>query len=132
MRVGAHTAFTLGSQSSQLFLECAPFVKQFLGTIALHPFFENLDVRGIVVHLSHWYLMGSPIALGTSAIDLLRARPTLRRFQYDHGPAWTLHAIFPRGGAYALNLGSNIVERSGHELVHLVRFMSLYKVGRVA
>ena len=85
------------------------------------------------MHLPHRHLMGSPIALGPPAIDLLRAGPALRRAQHDHGPARPLReAVLPRLGLDALNVRDDALKRGGHELVHLLRLISLDKVGCVA
>src|SRR5262249_767344 len=127
--VGAHAPFTLRGEGRELFLECALCVKELIRSIAFHPVFENLDVSWVLVHLSHRNLMGSPEAFGAPIIDLLRTRPTFRRSQHDHRPARTLNAIFPCDGTYALNIGHHTIQRGGHELVHLLWFMSFDKVG---
>ena len=72
-------------------------------------------------------------ALGGQAVDLLRPRPALRRAQHDHRPARALgHAALARGGLDLADLVEHLVERRGHQLVHLVGVRALDEARRVA
>src|SRR5437899_1685100 len=133
MRVSAHTAFALRSQSGQFGLQRAALVKELLRPIALHPLFEDFDVFRVLVHLAHRDLVRSPEVFRPLAIDLLRTGPSLRGAQYDHGPTRTLRgAVLPRLGPDVLDVRHDAFEGGSHELVHFLRLMSLNKVRCVA
>src|SRR5437879_9583704 len=82
----AHSAMDLRRQLGQFGLKSALGIEQLLRSVALHPFFENLDVFWLV-HVAHRHLMGAPIALALLAVNLRRASPALGRAEDDHRPS---------------------------------------------
>src|SRR5438094_3361704 len=90
-------------------------------------------MRQVLVHLPHRYLVRTPVALCTPAIDLFWARPALGCAEHNHRPARALcETIHTRLGFDALNFPDNRVECGGHQLVHLFRLIPLYEIWRVA
>ena len=74
--------------------------------------------------------MSAERALDLQAVDDLRARPALGRLQHDHRPA-------PPGGVaggarIALDLpdaAEGLLQRAGHQLVHLLRVVAFHEQG---
>ena len=133
MRVGAHAAVALRGGSGELRPQASVLVEKLFWPIALHPRFENANVLGVAMHRAHRNLMGAPIVLGPLAIDLLGARPALRRAEHDHGPAGALHrAVLARVGLDALDVADDGIQRRGHLAVHLGRVAPLDEIGGVA
>ena len=133
MWVGAHAAVALRGEFSQLRPEAAAAVEELSGLVALHPAFEDPYVGRILVHLPHRHLVRAPIALSASSVDLLWASPALWSAKHDHRPAGAFPKTIPaRVSLDALDLADDNVESVGHQLVHLLRFVPLNEIGRVA
>ena len=133
VRIGAHAARAPGGQGGQLGPEPAGVVEELLGPVALHPFFEQVHVGGVLVHLAHGHLVGSPVILGALAVDLLGARPALGRAQDDHRPARARREAIPaRVALDAPDLFGHRVEGGRHELMHRPGVVPLHEVGGVA
>ena len=135
VRIGAHAAFALGREFGQFRFEPPIGIEEFLRLVALHPLLEDFDVLRLLVHLAHRHLMRAPRILGALAVDFLRAGPALRRAKNDHRPARALDAALPtraRGGLNAPNFRDGLVERGGHQLVHLRRLAAFDEDRRVA
>ena len=133
VRVGPHPALALGGQLAQLGDEPAALVEQLLGPVAPHPGFEELEVLGVLGRLGERHLVGPVGPLDRQAVDHLGAGPALGRLEDDHRPARPLgDAPLAGVGLDAPDLGDDLVERLGHELVHRLRLVPLDEVGRVA
>jgi hypothetical protein len=128
--VGTHPPRPLGGHVGQLRLEPATGLEEFLGPIALHPVFEELHVRRVVVHLAHGHLVGAPESLGLLAIDLTRAGPPLGCAQDDHGPPRPLPGALAAGDLLdALDLRHDRVEGAGHQSMHRLGIVPFHEVG---
>src|SRR6188472_2957073 len=90
MWICAHATVALRRQIREFGFQSSGLVEQFLWLITLHPFFEDLYVRRLFVHLAHRHLVAPPVVLGPFAVNLLRARPALRRAENDHRPERSL------------------------------------------
>src|SRR5438034_7244283 len=122
----------LRRQLGQFGLESALGIEQLLRSVALHPFFEDLDMLGLV-HVAHRHLMRAPVVLALFPIDFGRAGPALWRAEDDHRPGR------PLGSAVGSSIGPNLldfcqsqVEDPGQLLVDGLRITSLDKVRLVA
>ena len=80
----------------------------------------------VLTDVGHRHLVGAPAALGRKAVDVLRARPALRRPQHDHRPGLPRRlAIVARR---ALDLPDPVerpVERGRKGLVHPLGLLAL-------
>ncbi len=66
-----------------------PFrVEELLRLVASHPFFEKLELRGVLAHRCQRNLVRAESAFDGESIDLLRPGPAFRRAQDDHRPQW--------------------------------------------
>ena len=133
MRVGPHPALALRGQLPQLGYEPAALVEELLGPVTAHPGLEDFEVLGVLGRLGERDLMRPVSPLDRQAIDYLGAGPTLGRLEDDHRPARPLGDAPLSGVRLDLaDLGDDLVERRGHELVHRLRLVPLDEVGRVA
>ncbi len=110
-----------------------PCVEQLLGSVGAQPFLELAQVLGVALQIGERNLVGAKRALRGQPVDDLRAGPALRRAQHDHRPARTL-LLAARAGALLdrADLRRDVVERRGHQLVHLPRVRALDEPGGVA
>src|SRR5204863_10222624 len=113
--------------------ETAAAVEELRGLVALHPVFEDVYMRRVLVHLTHRHLVRAPVALGPPAVDFFWAGPAFGSAQYNHRPERPLReTVHTRIGLDTLDFASDGVECGGHQFVHSFRLISLDKVGRVA
>ena len=77
MRIGAHPPVALRRQFGQFRHESAIFIEQFLGLVALHPAFQQLDMIGMLGIHQERHLVRAERALDLQAIDDFRSRPAL-------------------------------------------------------
>src|SRR5437588_8473206 len=114
---------------SQFVSQASGAVEQLRRLVALHPFFEDVHMRRVLVHLTHRHLVRAPVALGAPAVDLFRARPALWRAKNDHWPAGPLRETVQTGvGLDAPNFTEDRVEGGGHQLMHLFRLIALDEI----
>src|ERR1700733_3195449 len=74
--------------------------------------------------------MGAESTLNLQAINLLRAGPSFRRAQNDHGPAGTARvALLTCGTLDRADLLHRYLQCGGHGFVHQVRLVTLDKHG---
>ena len=134
MRVSAHASLAFRRQRRELGFESPALIEKLLRAVALHPFFKDLHVLGIFMHLTHRHLVAPPIALGALAVDFLGTSPTLGRPQYNHRPPWPFYfspPAFSTGSCTGLNpfdLSNDLIESGGHQLVHLRRFIPFHEM----
>ena len=76
----------VGASARSFRHEPAVCVEQFLGLVAAHPVFEELQVRWIVPHIGEGHLMRSPGPFDFVTLDLFRPGPPLRGTQHNHRP----------------------------------------------
>ena len=87
----------------------------------------------VLVHLAHRNLVRAPIIFGALAINLFRARPSLRGAKHNHRPAGPiLEPILTRVSLDALNFADHLLQGGRHQFVHFFRLVSLDEIGRVA
>src|SRR5262249_57707544 len=99
VRIGAHATGPSRGKVRQLGPEAAAAIEELLGSVALHPLFEDAHMGRVFVHLAHRHLVRAPVILGALAIDFFRARPALRSTDTDHRPAGAFGTtIRTRGG----------------------------------
>jgi hypothetical protein len=92
-------------------------VKELLGPIAAQPFLQ--DAKVLAGHVGYRDLVRPPGALDREAVDLLGARPPLRRTQDDHRPARTFGDTLVASGMLDLrDLVERLVQCSRKRLVH--------------
>ena len=132
MRIRTHAAGADGREFGEFRPERAAFVEEFFGPITLHPFFEDFDVCGILMHFAHRHLMRSPVVFSLSSVDLFRAGPALWCAKHDHRPAGAFgEPILARIGLDATDLADDGVEGGGHQLVHRLRLITLDEIRRI-
>ena len=133
VRVGAHAPVALRRQGLELGDEPAVRVEQFLGLVAAHPVFEQLQVRRVVAHVGKRHLVRAPGPFHLVALDFLRSRPPLGGSQHDHRPAWA-DGVVRRAGLLlqGTNLADGLLQRRGHLLVHHGRIAAFHEIRRVA
>src|SRR3954468_24117428 len=125
MRVRAHAARPLGVRGQDLLARAPVVVEELLWPVGAHPRLERLHVPGVARETGARDLVGAPGALGRLAVDLLGARPALRRAQDDHRPARALAEV--AAARAALDLGDLVqraVELGRNELVDGVRVVA--------
>src|SRR4029453_5688635 len=131
--IGAHATVALRRQFREFGFQLPGLVEKVLWLITLHPFFEDLYVRRLFVHLTHRHLVASPVVLGPFAVNLLRAGPSFGRTENDHRPERSFHGAGTAGVSLnSVNIFKDVFEGGSHQLVHLLRITSLDKVRRVA
>ena len=115
-------------------MQPAGLVEQLLGLVALHPFLEQFQVLGLGGHVGERHLVRAEGAFGRQAVDLFRAGPALGRAEDDHRPERALlEAVGARRRSGSIvNLGDDLVERGGHQLVHRLGIVALDEIGLVA
>src|ERR1019366_8714658 len=133
MWIHAHAPRSLRHQGRDFGPGGTQVVKEFLGPVALHPIFEDLDVGWLLGQLLQWNLMRTEGAFNQDAIDNFGAGPALRRNQNDDGPGGTLaESVFTRVLLNGADFKNNGFESGGHGLMHGLRLMALDVVGAVA
>ena len=133
VRIGAHPAVALRRQLGQFRHEPAILVEQFLGLVALHPAFEQLDMIGMVGIDQQRHLVRSEGALDLQAVDDFRSGPALGRLEDDHRPARPGGVVVaPRILLDLPDVLDGLVHGGGHEFMHLFRLIAFHKVRRPA
>ena len=120
VRARAHAQLARRRQRGQLRDEHAALVEELLRPVAAHPLLEQLDVSLVAADIRHRHLVRAPRALDRLAVDLLRARPALRRAQDDHRPARPFGRL--ARARRLLDPGDvveRVVERGGELAVHV-------------
>src|SRR5262249_29259064 len=108
-------------------------IEQFLWFLRAHPFFENLKLLGVFLHVRHGNLVGPPKPLQPVSTDLRRRSPAFRGSEEDHWPARTLGDS--RGSTFLLvvpDFGNAVFHSRRHRLVHAFGVGSLHKIRRPA
>ena len=119
VRIRAHAPRPFGRQLGQLGNERAVAIEQLLGTIALHPVFEHLQVVRLGGKIRERNLMGAESAFHLHAVHHFRAGPAFGRFEDDHGPQRALgESVLARVFLNRLDLFDDGIERRRHGLVH--------------
>ena len=130
VRIGAHPPVPLGGQLGQVRHEAAVGIEQLLRPVALHPVFQLPDVLEVIGVDQQRHLVGPERALDLQAVDDFRARPALGRLQHDHRPAPPGRvAGAARMVLHAADALDGLFQRAGHELVHLLRVVTLDEQG---
>jgi hypothetical protein len=121
-----------GRESREFIDELAVFVEQFFGLVTLHPGLKNLEMLRIFTDRRQRDLMRSECAFDGDSIHFLRAGPSLRRAEDNHGPDGLLfESALTSLLLNSPNLGVAILKRLGQELMHDLRVVALDKVGLV-
>ena len=137
VRVGAHAPLARGRQRGQLRAQRAVLVEQLLGAVGAQPLLQLGQVLGLGAQVGKRHLMGAEGSLRRQAVDHLGAGPALGRAQHDHRPARPLgRADVVRAGSRAHldlgDLGGDLIEGGGHQLVHRVGVRALDEMWGVA
>ena len=107
-------------------MQPAAVVEQLLGPVAAQPVLEQGEVVRILTDVGHRDLVGAPAALGRKTVDVLRARPALRRPEHDHRPGLPRRpALVARGALDLRNPVERPVERGREGLMHRLRLVAL-------
>jgi len=115
--------------ASSASVEATVRVEQLLGFVALHPGFEQRDVLGVLLVDEQRDLVRSERALDLQAVDDLRPRPALRRPEDDHRPARPSEvALGARRALNPANRLDGLVDRTGHQLVHLLGLVAFHEI----
>ena len=124
----------LGREFGQLREQPAVVVEQFLGLVALHPFFQHLQMLGFVRQLGQRHLVRAPGAFHRLAVHFLRPGPALGRAQNDHRPARPLrNAVCARASCWIARISAqHRVQRRRHQLVHRLRLVAFHEIRLVA
>ena len=131
VRIGAHASCALRRERLQLRNQPSLVVEQLVRAIAAQPFFELLQMAGILVHAGERYLMRAPEAFHLVAVHLLGAGPALRTTQHDHRPARAAGlAACARLLLDPANLQHAVLQSGGHLLVHRLGLAALDEIGR--
>src|SRR5215475_8795094 len=132
MGIGAHAPCAVWGEPGELRTKPAAAVEQLLRLVALHPLLQEPHMGWIFVHRAHGDLMGAPVVLCALTVDLLGARPPLRRAEHDHGPKRSLDGpVSACFGLDALDFADCRIESSGHQLMHYIRIIALDEMRRV-
>src|SRR5664280_2028067 len=102
VRIHSHATVAGRRKFRELVAELAPFVEQFMWSIALHPVFKLLDVFGIL-EVRDRHLMRTPSPFHRLAVHKLWPGPAFWRAENDHGPTRYLHFVW-RGTRRTLDL----------------------------
>ena len=132
-RVRAHSPVALRWQRRQGRDQGAAGVEELLGPVALQPVLELLEVGEVRSGLGERHLVRAPRALRRLPVDLLGARPPLRRAHHDHRPARAFGpALLARGSLDGGDLLDDRVEHLRHPLVHRLGLVAVDPVHGVA
>src|SRR5215470_15946833 len=93
MEVGSHASRAGRREVSEFGHEFAGLIEEFLGCVALHPFFELLDVFRVFSKIRNRNLMSSPGILYGFSVNRFRTRPALRGSQNDHRPQGKVRGV---------------------------------------
>ena len=121
VRVGPHATVALRGQLRQRCVKPAVLVEKLVRLVTLHPALEQWQVMGVLLVHEQRDLVRPERALDLLAIDDLWPGPALRRPEDDHRPARPCDVA--SGAGRPLNSANPFegpVDRSGHELVHLL------------
>ena len=130
VRIGPNPPVTIRCQLRQIRQEAAVGIEQFLWLVASHPGFELREVIRVVSVDQEGYLVRPERAFDLQAVNDLRACPALGRLQDDHGPARPGRVTASARGVLDLPDGPDgLFQRSGHELVHLLRIVTFGEEG---
>jgi len=123
VRARAHPPVALRRQLEQLRQRGAVVGEQLLGSVGAHPLLEQAQVISVLARVDDRHLVRPPAVLDRLAVDLLRARPALRRAQHDHRPL-AARAALHRGDPV-----QRLVEPRREALVHAQRVLAVEAAG---
>ncbi len=100
-------------------------IEQLLRPVTLQPGFELFQMLRMRPRIGQRNLMRAERPLNRQAIHLLWTRPSLRRNQHNHRPAWALacRVAGARRSLDLMDLLDHRVQRHSHRLVHRCGFV---------
>ena len=109
-----------GGEFSQFGPQAAGSIEQLLRAIALQPFLQLLQLLGMMLRIAQGHLVRAERSLHLQPIDELGPGPALGRNQHDHRPVRALGVAAAAGlDLNSANFVDDLIERGGHQLVHL-------------
>src|SRR6516225_12335793 len=93
MRVGTHSAVSLGRKLFQFRNQATILVEQLFRLLVAHPLLEDAQLLGVLFHLGQRHLVCTPKAFEPVTAHLLRSAPAFRSAQYDHRPPRSLSHV---------------------------------------
>ncbi len=131
MGIRAHAADAGRRQLFELGNQFAIFIEQLLRLLCAHPFFENRELFGLLLHVRHRNLVCSPEAFQPVAGDFCGRTPTFRRTQHNHRPAGARGDSGAAGFVLGLpDLRNALLHGGRHRLVHAVGVGTFHEVRR--
>jgi len=130
MRVGTHSAVSLGRKLFQFRNQPAVLVEYLFRLLVAHPFLQNAQLLGVFLHLGQRHLVRTPEAFEPVTAHLLWRAPAFRRAQHNHRPARSLgHAGRAAFLLMFLDLEDALFDGRRHRLVHAERIGALDEIG---